>query len=187
MNSDLTPYCQPGPSTSRDDDRQLEPGNSDRKIQYPPYQYINTTEPSTSAQLTYPVPLFAWPDGQSYPSYMAMAVNPAQPSSYIYPSTSSLRLPPTEQIPPDCLDWTINPIKSPHRQFKITSEPLFTLGYNSTISENWMEGDKGLQYSIKNFTFSTKRINHLNEASSSSNQVVEYDSLLVSIPQVLFL
>lgn len=187
MNSDLTPYCQPGPSTSRDDGRQLDPGNSDRRIQYPPYQYnINEAEPSTSAQLTYSVPLPAWPNGQSYPSFMAMAVNAAQPSSYIYPPTSSLRLPPTEQIPPDCLDWTINPVKPSCRQFKTTSEPLFTLGYNSTISENWMEGDKGLQYSIKNFTFSTKRINNLSDASNSSNQVVEYDSLLISIPQVLF-
>lgn len=188
MNPDLTPYCRPGPSTSRDDGRQPGPADSGRKIQCPPYHYdVEAAGPSTSgaAQLPpYAVPLPAWPDGQGYPSYMAMAVNAAQPSSYIYPPTSSLRLPPAEQAPPDCLDWTINPVKPLHRQFKTTAEPLFTLGYSSTISENWMEGDKGLQYSIKNFTFSTRRTNGSNEPNSSSTPVVEYDSLLVSIPQV---
>lgn len=187
MNSDLPPYCQPGPSTSKDN--HCPSTSTDDQIQFPvpPYHYkVDAAGLSTSTvQLPYPVPMSAWPDSQNFSSYMTMAVNAAQPSSYIYPQTSSLRLPPTEQIPPNCLDWTINPIKPLPRQFKTTSEPLFTPGYSSTISENWMEGDKGLQYSIKNFTFSTKRTNSLNEASTSTSQVhEEYDSLLVSIPQV---
>lgn len=187
MNSDLTPYCLPGPSTSKGENQQ-PPTNVDRQIHFPPYHYeIDAPEPSTSAgpPLTYPLPLSIWSDSPSFPAYMSMAVNATQPSSYIYP-TSSLRLPPNEQIPPDCLDWTINPIKAPPPQFKTTSEPLFALGYGSTISENWMEGDKGLQYSIKNFTFSTKRTTKLNEACGIS-QVDQYDSLLVSIPQVYYL
>lgn len=186
MNSDLPPYCQPGPSTAKDETHPST-SSSDCQIQFSPYHYkIDTAGSSSSTtQLPYPMPLSAWPDSQSFPTYMTMAVNATQPSSYIYPPTSSLRLPPTEQIPPNCLDWTINPIKPLPRQFKTTSEPLFTLGYSSTISENWMEGDKGLQYSIKNFIFSTKRTNSLNEANTSTSQVhEEYDSLLVSIPQV---
>jgi len=183
MNSDLPHFCQPGPSTSKDENHPRT--NTDEKLQFPPYHYqMDEAQPSTStAQLTYPVPLSPWPNSQSFPSYMTIPGNPTQPSPYIYSPTSSLRLPPAEQAPPTCLDWTINPIKPPPRQFKTTSEPLFALGYNSTISENWMEGDKGLQYSIKNFTFCTKRINNLNTATGSS-QVNEYDSLLVSIPQV---
>lgn len=191
MNSDLPQYCQPGPSTSNDEHRPSTSTATDQ-IQFPvpSYHYkMDEAGSSTSAaQLPpYPVPMSTWPDSQSFPPYLPMAVNAAQPSSsYIYPPTSSLRLPPTEQqIPPNCLDWTINPVKPLPRQFKTTSEPLFTLGYGSTISENWMEGDKGLQYSIKNFTFSTKRTRGLNEASTSAVQVhEEYDSLLVSIPQV---
>lgn len=188
MNSDLPQYCQPGPSTSNDQNRL--PINSDENIRYSAYHYeMDTAQPSTSAaqQLPYPVPLPAWPpDTQSYPAYMSMAVNAAQPSQYMYPSTSSLRLPATEQTPPNCLDWTINPVEGPPRQFKTTSEPLFTLGYSSTISENWIEGDKGLQYSIKNFIFSTKRTSTTNEANGSSHVCNEYDSLLVSIPQVQY-
>lgn len=188
MNSDLPQYCQPGPSTSSDQNRL--PINSDENIRYDAYHYqMDTAQPSTSApqQLPYTVPLPAWPpDTQSYPAYMSMAVNAVQPSQYIYPSTSSLRLPTTEQIPPNCLDWTIDPVEAPPRQFKTTSEPLFTLGYSSTISENWMEGDEGLQYSIKNFIFSTKRTNNVNEANGSSQVCTEYDSLLVSIPQVQY-
>lgn len=190
MNSNLPPFCQPGPSTSNDQSHNILPTNSDENIHYAPYHYkMDATQPSASVpQLPYPVSLPVWPESQSYPSFMTMAVNTTQPSAYIYPSTSSLRLPPTDQIPPSCLDWTINPMKAPPRQFKTTPEPLFTLGYSSTISENWMEGDKGLQYSIKNFTFSTKRTSIMNEACSSSSQVGnEYDSLLVSIPQVLYL
>jgi len=183
MNSDLPPFCQPGPSTSKDENHPRT--NTDEKLQFPPYHFqLDPGQPSTStAQLSYPVPLSPWPNSQSFPSipsYMPLAVNPTQP---FYPSTSSLRLPHAEQVPPNCLDWTINPIKPPPQQFKTTSEPLFALGYNSTISENWMEGDKGLQYSIKNFTFCTKRINS-SKATTSSNPVNEYDSLLVSIPQV---
>lgn len=183
MNSDFPPFCQPGPSTSKDENRSLTITNENTR--FPSYHYeMDTAGPSTSsAQISYPLPLSTWPDSQSFPAYMSMGVNTAQPTSYVYPPTSSLRLPPTDQIPPNCLDWTINPTKAPPRQFKTTSEPLFALGYNTSISENWMEGDKGLQYSIKNFTFSTKRINGLNEANSS-NQVNEYDSLLISIPQV---
>lgn len=183
MNSDLTPYCQPGPSTSKGENQQPPPNE---QIHFPPYHYdIDPAEPSTSAgpPLTYPLPLSVWSDSPSFPAYMSMAVNAAQPLPYIYPQTSSLRLPTTEQIPPNCLDWTINPFKAPLPQFKTTSEPLFTLGYGSSVSENWMAGDKGLQYSIKNFTFSTKRTSHLNEACSTS-QVNQYDSLLISIPQV---
>ncbi|XP_025197790.1 methyltransferase-like protein 23 [Melanaphis sacchari] len=181
MNSDLPPFCQPGPSTSKDENHLQT--NADEKLQFPPYHFqLDSAQPSTSsAQLTYPMPLSPWPNSQSFPSYMPLAVNPTQS---FYPSTSSLRLPPAEQVPPNCLDWTINPIKPPPQQFKTTSDPLFALGYNSTISENWMEGDKGLQYSIKNFTFCTKRINN-SKATTSSNQVNEYDSLLVSIPQAL--
>lgn len=174
MSSDLPPFGQPGPSSSKDE-------SSNERTQCPQYHYeMDAAESSVSTSQLYPVSLPAWPESPDYPSFMAMAVNPTPSSSYIYPPTSSLRLPPTEQIPPNCLDWTINPIKAPSQQFKTTPEPLFTLGYNSTVSENWMEGDKGLQYSIKNFTFSTKRTSNLNEAS----QVHEYDSLLVSIPQV---
>lgn len=186
MNSDLPQFFQPGPSTSKDESHSLTITNEN--IQFPSYHYeMNAAGPSTStSQITYPLPLSTWPDSQNFPAYISMAVNATQPTSYIYPPTSSLRLPSTEQIPPNCLDWTINPTKAPPRQFKTTSEPLFALGYNSTISENWMEGDKGLQYSIKNFTFSTKRINNLNEACSS-NQINEYDSLLISIPQVTIL
>lgn len=186
MNSDLPPYCQPGPSTSKDEDQSST--NEGEKIQFSPYHYEIDPDASTSAtQITYPMSLSAWPGSQNFPSYMAMAVNAAQPSSYIYPPTSSLRLPPTNQIPPNCLDWTINPMKAPPRQFKTTSEPMFTLGYSSTISENWLEGDKGLQYSIKNFTFSTKRTSSLNEATGGTSRVNEYDSLLVSVPQVFSL
>ena len=148
MNSDLPPFCQPGPSTSKDENHSRT--NTDEKLQFPPYHYQMDAASTSAAQLTYPVPLPPWPNSQSFPSYMTIAVNPTPPTSYIYPSTSSLRLPPAEQVPPNCLDWTINPIKPPPLQFKTTSEPMFTLGYNSTISENWMEEDKGLQYSIKN-------------------------------------
>lgn len=199
MNSDLTPYCRPGPSTSSDDGRQ--PRDSGRKTPYPPYHHyddVGAAGPSSApasaaaaaARLAYPVvpvPLPAWPpDGQPYPPYMAMAVNAAAPppTAYVYPPGPGLRLPPAEQAPPDCLDWTIDPVGPPRRQFKTTSEPLFSLGYNSTISENWLEGDKGLQYSIKNFTFSTKRTSRPNETGGGSGDAVEYDSLLVSIPQV---
>lgn len=186
MNSDLPPYCQPGPS------RLIDPSHlvtgQDDGIRYPPYRYgMDAAQPSTSAvQLPYPVPLPSWPNSQGFPPFMTMAVNAAQPPAYLYPPAASLRLPPTEQIPPNCLDWTINPVKAPLRQFKTTSQPLFTLGYSSTISENWMEGDKGLQYSIKNFTFSTKRTLGPNESGCSSQVGDEYDSLLVSIPQVQF-
>lgn len=186
MNTNLTPYCQPGPSTSKDDD-QKPPSNVDEEIHFPPYQYeMVAAEPSTSSgpPLTYPLPLSVWSNSPSFPPYMSMSVNSEQPS-YIYPPTSSLRLPPTEQIPPNCLDWTINLTKAPLPQFKTTSEQLFTLGFSSTVSENWMEGDKGLQYSIKNFMFSTKRIRNSNEACSVS-QSYQYDSLLVSIPQVQY-
>jgi len=181
MSSDL-PFCQPGPSTSRDENHPQT--NIDEKFQFPPYHYqMDAAQSSTSGvQLTYPVPLPTWPNSQSFPSFMTMPVNPTQSSSYIYPPSSSLRLPTAEQVPPNCLDWTINPIKPPPQQFKTTLEPLFALGYNSTISESWMEGDKGLQYSIKNFTFCTKRITSID--TSNSNKVNEYDSLLVSIPQV---
>jgi len=145
---------------------------------------MDAAGPSTSAaQLPYPVHLPAWPGSPSFPSYMTMAVNAPQPSPYLYPPpTTSLRLPATEQIPPNCLDWTINLTKPPLRQFKTTSEPLFALGFRTTISENWMKGDKGLQYSIKNFTFSTKRTT--NEPCGSGQMNNEYDSLLISIPQV---
>jgi len=85
------------------------------------------------------------------------------------------------RVPPDCLDWTLNPTNAPPRQFKTTSQPLFTLGYNTTISEDWMRQDEGLQYSIKNFTFSTKRTT---TPANGDGPVDEYDSLLVSIPQV---
>lgn len=180
MNSNL-PFCQPGPSTSRDENHQQL--NTDDKIQFPSYHYTAAEQSTSATQLPYSMPLSIWPENQCFPTYMPIAVNVTQPSSYIYPQTTNLRLPPTNQIPPTCLDWTINPINAPHRQFKITSEPLFTLGFSSTISESWMEGDKGLQYSIKNFTFSTKRTCNLIETNSSS-QVDEYDSLLVSIPQV---
>lgn len=182
MNSDLPPYARPGPSSSKNESRPST--NSEEEIQFSPYNYEINPEPSTSsAHLTYPVPMSPWSDGQSFPPFMAMAVNSAQHSSYMYPSTSGLRLPPADQIPPNCLDWTINPVKPPPRQFKTSSDPIFALGYSSSISENWMEGDKGLQYSIKNFIFSTKRTTNVNE-SSTSCQVHEYDSLLVSIPQV---
>lgn len=189
MNSDLPQYCQPGPSTSNTQ-HCLPPVNSDENVRYSAYHYeMDTAQPSTSGtqQLPYSVPLPAWPpDAQSYPAYMSMAVNAAPPPQYMYPSTSSLRLPATEQTPPTCLDWTINPKEAPPRQFKTTSEPLFTLGYSSTISENWIEGDKGLQYSIKNFIFSTKRTSNANEAHGASHVCDEYDSLLVSIPQVQY-
>jgi len=188
---DLSQFCQPGPSTSSGVDEN-RPSTSHMTIPFPPYLYgmDPVAGPSGSSTtpdmrpLAYP-PMAVWPDSQSYPSYVSMPVNVVQPSPYISypPPASSLRLPSTDQIPPSCLDWTINPTKAPPRQFKTTSEPLFTLGYNSTISENWMEGDKGLQYSIKNFTFSTKRTMNNNDPNGTG-QVDKYDSLLISIPQV---
>lgn len=181
MNSDL-PFCQAGPSTSRGENHQQS--NTNDEIQFPSYHYTAAGPSTTAVQLSYSMPLSIWTESQSFPTYMPLAVNATQPSSYIYPQATSLRLPPTNQVPPTCLDWTINPTNAPHRQFKTTSEPLFTLGYSSTISESWMAEDKGLQYSIKNFTFSTKRTSNFNEANNSS-QDDEYDSLLVSIPQVL--
>lgn len=183
---DLSRFCQlPGPSTSsgRGENCPL----TDRvEIPFPSYLYgMNAVAGPSNSSVTdaqsfvYPS-VSTWPDSQSYSSYMAMAVSASHPpSSYIsYPPA------PAKQIPPDCLDWTINPVKAPLPQFKTTSEPLFALGYNSTISENWMEGDKGLQYSIKNFTFSTKRMTNNSCANSAGSQIDEYDSLLVSIPQV---
>lgn len=185
MNPDIPQYCQPGPSTSNDVSHQ--PTSSGSSIQFPPYHYemdVAHASASSAPLPPYPVPLPAWPDSQSFPPYMPLPpVNVAPPSPYMYPSTSGLRLPPAEQTPPNCLDWTINPVAAPLPQFKTTAEPLFALGYGSTISENWMEGDQGLQYSIKNFTFSTKRTSNVN-GSCSAGQVDEYDSLLVSIPQV---
>ncbi|XP_050545498.1 methyltransferase-like protein 23 [Daktulosphaira vitifoliae] len=141
--------------------------------------FIYDVQPvSTQAvvSLAYPGPLLSWPNFQNHPPYVMS--NSTQPSSYIYPSTSNLRSPHSNQVPPNCLDWTIDPIKAPPRQFKTTSEPLLALGYSSTISENWIAGDKGLQYSIKNFTFSTKK--------KDENEILnKYDSLIVSIPQAL--
>lgn len=190
MNSNLLPFCLPGPSSKSNND-QIPTNGQSENIQYvPPYHYeMDAAQSSRSVaqQLQPPYPV-AWPESQSYPSpYMAaMAVDATRPppAAYVYPSTSGLTLPPAEQIPPSCLDWTINPVKAPPRQFKTTAEPLFTPGYSSTISENWMEGgDKELQYSIKNFTFSTKRTaDNTNEAGQVCR---EYDSLLVSIPQVV--
>lgn len=183
MNSDL-PFCQPGPSTSRVENHQQS--NTNDGIQFPNYHYAATGPSTSSVQLSYSLPISSWTESQNFPTYMPIAVNTTQPSPYIYPQATSLILPPTNQIPPTCLDWTINPTNAPHRQYKTTSEPLFTLGYSSTISESWMEEGKGLQYSIKNFTFSTKRTRNSNQANNPC-QVIEYDSLIVSIPQVLYL
>ncbi|XP_050432382.1 uncharacterized protein LOC126840573 [Adelges cooleyi] len=180
MDSDAPPLSRSRPPTSNDNNERLSDANED--IQFSPYRYeMQPVSSQSLAPLTYPTPISAWPNAQNFPPYLE--ANSSQPSSYMYhPPSSSMRLHPTQQVSPNCLDWKINPIVAPTRQFKTTPKPLFPLGYSSTISENWMEGNKGLQYSIKNFTFCTKRTSSNTKDVEKAN---EYDSLFVSIPQAL--